>query len=323
MNTQFISNFASDLDAFIAFKRALGYAYDESTVYYLRIFDRYCADGGFSVLSKELVDGWLDIERRRRSASNTFSQLSLIRQFARYLYANGDTSAYILPARYRQRQRSATPYLLSEDEIKAFFRACNVYKSRQYGLIRKTVYASLFQTLHACGLRPCEARRLTCNNVDLKAATIDIIDSKGPKSRRLYLSDELRNYLYSYNQRIANAFADRQAFFPTAGGGFLSSNSVCRTFNRIWDAAGLMRPEKGSRPCPYSFRHHFAFANIARWMKQEHDVASMMPYLMRFMGHSSLQSTYYYINISPDMLADIAATAHPLEILLPEVLCDD
>ena len=74
-------------------------------------------------------------------------------------------------------------------------------------------------------------------------------------------------------------------------------------FARIWDAAGLPRTDGGPRPRPYDFRHHFAYANIERWMRDGEDVAALLPYLSRYMGHATFESTYYYVHTSPDFMA--------------------
>jgi integrase len=47
---------------------------------------------------------------------------------------------------------------------------------------------------------------------------------------------------------------------------------------------------------PCTFRHHFAYACIERWRALGKDVSAMLPYLSRYMGHASFDSTYYYIN---------------------------
>jgi len=90
-------------------------------------------------------------------------------------------------------------------------------------------------------------------------------------------------------------------------------------FNRIWDQAGLPRPMGGIRPRPYDFRHHFAYANIERWMAGGIDVAAMLPYLSRYMGHASFDSTYYYIHTSPDFMDAYAQITRESQSLLPEV----
>jgi hypothetical protein len=49
----------------------------------------------------------------------------------------------------------------------------------------------------------------------------------------------------------------------------------------------------------------------------------MLPYLMRYMGHSSLESTYYYIHLIPDFFPMYQEMADPTEELLPEVDIDE
>jgi integrase len=95
--------------------------------------------------------------------------------------------------------------------------------------------------------------------------------------------------------------------------------TVGKMFHRIWDQARLPRPVGGQQPRPYDFRHHFAYANIERWMRQGTDVAAMLPYLARYMGHASVDSTYYYIHTSPDFMDAYAEIAGKTQSLLPEV----
>ena len=64
---------------------------------------------------------------------------------------------------------------------------------------------------------------------------------------------------------------------------------------------------------------YVAYDIVARWAKEKKDVISMLPYLMRYMGHSSLEKTYYYVHLIPDYFADYAAATENLESLLPEV----
>lgn len=80
--------------------------------------------------------------------------------------------------------------------------------------------------------------------------------------------------------------------------------------------AGLPRPVGAKAPRPYDFRHHFAYANLHRWMADGTDTAAMVPYLSAYMGHAEVASTYYYIHTSPDFLDDYA---HITQGLLPEV----
>jgi integrase len=101
-----------------------------------------------------------------------------------------------------------------------------------------------------------------------------------------------------------------------------SSTSLTVNFKSIWDAAGLKRDGK-IKPRAYDFRHHFACANILKWSKEETDVHAMLPYLMRYMGHSSLESTYYYIHLIPDFFPQYSILTSSMESLIPEVEDDE
>ncbi len=97
-------------------------------------------------------------------------------------------------------------------------------------------------------------------------------------------------------------FASRATFFVSGTGNPVTAAAVGVVFNRIWDQARLPRPPHGTRPRPYDFRHHFAYANIERWMTQGIEVAARLPYLSTYMGHATVESTYYYIHTSPDFM---------------------
>src|SRR6478735_5504241 len=75
--------------------------------------------------------------------------------------------------------------------------------------------------------------------------------------------------------------------------------AIDRIIERV-GRARLPRSAGGQQPRPYDFRHHFAYACIERWMRQRKDVAAMLPYLSRYMGHATIESTHYYIHTSPD-----------------------
>ena len=46
---------------------------------------------------------------------------------------------------------------------------------------------------------------------------------------------------------------------------------------------------------------------------------AMLPYLARYMGHSSFDSTLYYVHTSPDFMGSFSAQTTALDSLLPEV----
>lgn len=177
---------------------------------------------------------------------------------------------------------------------------------------------ALFRFLYCCGARCGEARKLKCENVHLDNGYLDILQSKAHRDRRLFLSEELVEYLKSYNKAINVCFPNRKHFFPGEKGDIFSSTSISNNFKKIWLSAGLKRDgEVKSRA--YDFRHHFACANIMKWSSEGKSIHAMLPYLMRYMGHSSLESTYYYIHLIPDFFASYIELTVSTENLIPEV----
>lgn len=101
-----------------------------------------------------------------------------------------------------------------------------------------------------------EARKLKCSDVHLDNGYVDILQSKAHRNRRLFLSNELIEYLTKYNKAISKCLPNREYFFAGGYGGMCSSTATSANFRNIWVAAGLKRDGK-VKPRAYVFRHHF------------------------------------------------------------------
>ncbi len=53
---------------------------------------------------------------------------------------------------------------------------------------------------------------------------------------------------------------------------------------------------------PYDLRHTFASMNLVKWLEDGREAMDLMPYLSQFMGHSTIESTCYYIHLLPEEL---------------------
>ncbi len=309
----FRSAFAPDLDAYLEFKARMG-CYGSNRAWYLKQFDCYCNTHGRTVFDRETVEGWV-LSRLERSGPYR-SWMSYIRDFGRWLVVHANKDAYVLSDRWKARPVPAHPYLLSQLEIDAFFASAACLHARSPWAWQALAF---FALLACCGLRTGEARLLATEDAHLRDGHIDIVCSKGNRSRRLPLSGELTDLLAACDQESRKQFGPfRRTFFVSAAGNEVAASSVGQVFNRIWDQAGLTRPA-GQQPRPYDFRHHFAYTNIERWAAQGRDVNAMLPYLARYMGHAGIESSYYYIHTSPGFMdAYQQITAKLSGALLPE-----
>lgn len=310
----FASAFAGQLEAYLEFKQAMGF-HGSSRVWYLQQFDAYCTQHGRTVFDRGTVEGW--VTARLATSGAYRSWMSYIRDFGRYLHARGDTDAYVLSPQWKAGLVPAHPYLLTKREIGAFFTAAARLNTPSPWRWQAVAF---FTLMHSLGLRTCEARSLSIGQVDLPAGRIDILWSKGNRSRRLPITSDVSQVLAACDGASQLRFGPtRERFFVSAAGTPVLPAAVGVMFNRIWDTADLGRPEGGQRPRPYDFRHHFAYANIERWMAQGVDVGAMLPYLSAYMGHATLESTYYYIHTSPDFMAAYGHITARTATLLPEV----
>lgn len=313
LNSKSLRENAAD---FIVYKRSIGYVYDGSE----KLLNRYVdyaekAEAGIQYPRKAVTDNYL--AKISNAAGTLYGSVAVLREFSRFLQARGYRSAYIIPPKTASQPVPEDPYFFTEEEISAFFRELDLIKPNKSFKGRELVIPALFRLLYCCGLRCKEARMLECRDVHLGELYIDVMQSKGPKSRRIFISQGLSDYLSGYEESINLLFPGREYFFPSSAG-FYSSTAVSANFRRFWQKAF---PDFviTTRPRAYDFRHHFAWANLNRWAAEGLDVNAMLPYLMRYMGHQSVSETLYYFHFVPEFFPTYKSMSAPLEDLLPEV----
>jgi integrase len=314
----FTSALAPQLQAYLAFKQRMGF-HGASRIWYLKQFDAYCTAHERTVFDRDTVEGWV---RARLTRSGRYrSWMSYIRDVGRWMQAHGQHDAYVLSDQWKAPFVPAHPYLLSRHEIEAFFAAAATLTAASPWRWQAVAF---FTLMHCCGLRTGETRLLRPEQVHLLQRQIDVVSSKGNRSRRLPLSSEVVETLANCDRVSRTRFGpSRSTFFVSATGNQVTAAAVGKIFNRVWDQADLPRPAGGQRPRPYDFRHHFAYANVERWSAQGADVVAMLPYLARYMGHADIESSFYYVHTSPDFLHTYANLTAASRSTLPEVGFDE
>ena len=53
-------------------------------------------------------------------------------------------------------------------------------------------------------------------------------------------------------------------------------------------------------------RHTFCVHRLDDWVREGRDVSAMLPYLSAYVGHSSIESTDYYLHLVPDFFGEYA-----------------
>ena len=238
-------------DDFVAYKRSLGYVYDGQANFlnnYVRFAERHPSIP--CIPTKEVTDeymGWIS-----SSSATLYGTVSVLREFSRYLRMRG-FEAYVIPPKTVRQPVAEDPYFFMPEEVEAFFGELDKIKPNKSFKGRDLVFPALFRLLYCCGLRCKEARTLECSNVHSEDRYIDIMQSKGPKSRRIFISDELAEYLDEYDMKIRILFPDRKYYFPH-GDKCYESCAVSTNFRRFWMKA-FPDFEMKTRPRAYDFRY--------------------------------------------------------------------
>lgn len=321
MKKAYVSRLAPYIESFVKFKHSLGWKYQTSE-FYLHEFDRYFAENELEGASlKEIIKRWA-ILKDTECPNTQHVRVAPIREFGKFLQSSGYSDAYVISPKVCQKQSRTIPHFFTEDEIVKFFNACDTLRPRKENIVRHLVLPMLYRLLFCCGVRTCEARLLRRENINLNSGYIDILHSKGLKDRRIFLPEDLLSLYIKYDAIVDNIFPDRVYFFPAKLNTCYQCGTIAQNFNKIWKDTGLNNGS-GSKARAYDFRHHFAFANLNKWVSEETDVNSMLPYLMRYMGHSCLESTFYYLHLVPEFFTTFSKKTKILEGLLPEVGSDE
>ena len=289
----------------VASRRAGGYRFKiQERV--LRQFADHCRREGYpdGSITREAVDGFL-YGRHLRSSTVRRNELAL-RQLAEHAQAFG-WGAYIPAATTRVRLRHQPPYVLTDDEVRRLFAAVDSQAMSSYSN-KALVDPVLFRVLYGAGLRVSEALNLSLPDADTQLGTLRIRDSKNGQGRTVPITGRLAATLDAY---IAAAHPAPESsdyvFYSVAAGRPINQATVYMRFRGYLADAGI--PHFAGGPHPHSLRHGFAVANLRRWAAHGADLATMLPYLACYMGHTDLRGTQYYLRLTADAHPDVIAKA--------------
>lgn len=153
---------------------------------------------------------------------------------------------------------------------------------------------TIIQVSYYAGLRACEIASLTVGDVydetgNVRAqVALTASQTKGKRSRVIYISQKLAKLLKDYRASIAGRTDDKPLFMTQMRTAF-SANTMCQLFLEIYGAVGL----KGCSS--HSGRKSF-ITNLA-------DKGVAVHLLAALAGHRSIQTTQRYITVNDALLA--------------------
>ncbi|MCL1997482.1 MAG: tyrosine-type recombinase/integrase [Turicibacter sp.] len=157
---------------------------------------------------------------------------------------------------------------------------------------------TIIELLFATGMRVSELCSLRIDDVNLINGCINIV-GKGAKERIIQLgSEDVLQIVQKYYRSSLSRINKSHFFFVNKLSTRLSEQSVRFMLKNLSDKANI-----GTKITPHMFRHSFATFLL------EEDVD--IRYIQKMLGHSSIQTTQIYTQVSTKKQRQILAEKHP------------
>ena len=149
--------------------------------------------------------------------------------------------------------------------------------------------------MYGRGLRLSEALALRREDVDLRAGTLLIRETKFYKSRLVPMGPNLTRALAASIDATPAKPADSRAFFVNRRGGAIPHQTIRCNFASLRGSV-----EVSGRL--HDFRHTFAVHRLLAWYREGADVQRLVPHLSTYLGHARMASTQRYLTMTPELL---------------------
>lgn len=285
------------LNDYLRLRRRLGYELERDQPQ-LEQFVAFLDQAGAQRITTELALQWARIPATLH-AIIWRKRLSMVRQFARYLATVDPLTEIPSPDLLPAHQPRIAPYIYTPQEIEALMAAARSLRRPLAAAMFATVIGSLAST----GLRLREALALDRADVDLDDGVLDIRACKNHRQREVPLHPSataaLRRYVSVRDEHCPSPATP--AFFVTGWGRRPVDTVFRQTFRVLIAQAGLEGQGHRVRPRPHDLRHTFAVRTLIDWYRTGEDIDRKVPALSTYLGHVSPESTYWYLQLVPEL----------------------
>ena len=249
---------------------------------------------------REHVAAYLDhLKRDGLSASSAARHLSAIRQFHRFLCADGmrtDDPTRIVAS---PKARRPLPKVLSIAEVDKLLSTAEAEANRDASPQKQAASLRLYvllELLYATGMRVSELVSLKRSAV-MRDASFLTITGKGNKERVVPVNDRARDAIKIYVKTLEPG----PWLFPAnSAEGYLSRQVFARDLKTLAGHAGI----SSARVAPHVLRHAFASHLL-------HGGADLRVVQM-LLGHADISTTQIYTHVLDEKLRTLVETHHPL-----------
>lgn len=300
---------AARIEAFLEMMSAERGAAENTLSSYRRDLDDAsdAISGGLAAAGTEQIRAYMaEIAGRGFAASSQARKLSALRQFFRFLYAEGlrgDDPTGTLDSPKKERPLPKT--MSTAETGRLLDRAASEAADASADDVARTAAArlhALVEVLYATGLRVSELVSLPAS-VAARDDRFFIVKGKGDKERMVPLSAKARAAMRLWmeqRRRIPALDASRFLFPASSDSGFLPRQVFARELKALSARAGI----RAARISPHVLRHAFA----SHLLQNGADLRAVQ----QLLGHSDISTTQIYTHVLEERLVRLVNDHHPL-----------
>ncbi len=248
-----------------------------------------------------------DLKSRGLQAASAARRLSAIRQFHRFLHAEGrrsDDPALILEG---PRQKPRLPKVLSVEEVECLLavakQGIDAPERPKAERLRAARTACLLELLYATGLRVSELVSMPLSAMRSREPLI-MLRGKGGRERLVPLSEPARRAMVLYRglqQEMHGRVVSGHWLFPAESeSGPLSRQAYARDLKTIAAAAGIA----SIRVSPHVLRHAFASHLLQN--------GADLRVVQELLGHADISTTQIYTHVLDERMKAMVRDLHPM-----------
>ena len=237
------------------------------------------------------------------AASSAARRLSAVRQFHRFLYAEGYASIDPTASTRGPKRVRPLPKVMGESDVDRLLAVAHERAGQAASpgaRLRALRLACLLELLYASGLRVSELVSLprSAARTDARFLTVR---GKGGKERLVPLTAAAKNVARTYVDLLEEIGEAGSWLFPAEGeSGHLSRQVFARELKALAGAAGM----RGDAVSPHVLRHAFASHLL-------HHGADLRV-VQELLGHSDIATTQIYTHVLDERLQALVRDLHPL-----------
>jgi len=276
------------VEAYLAVRRAAGFTLS-NTDYLLRSFARFAAARQDPFIRTATVIAWAS---ESGSVAQRHTRYQTVCRFADFARLEEPRHEAPPPNHFGYRKTRRLPHIYSRGEIDRLLLAATQLPPPDS--LRAHTYATLIGLLVATGLRISEALGLLVS--DITPNGLLIRKTKFQKTRLVPLHETTAAALRRYLMRRRRMPSGAEHVFIATSGEPLA-----------YPAVHHLLPARGRPPRLHDIRHTFAVRALEASPGGRQRIGQHMVALATYLGHVNIDTTYWYLETTPELLGEIAA----------------